>query len=170
MLGGCDLVDEAKARVLGSEPTVTESEDEAEIVAVSDAPAHEAPEPMLLGRRGVAGVVEKTVAQSDPTPRSELESIADLGRPAPRSELESIADLGRPAEPKGSSEFVPYDDGTGVIAEAPISEMRPSIRPRPRRPRPTPRIATPVDEPCDPGLASTTVPDREWECLACGRG
>lgn len=154
MLGGCDLVDDAKAEVLGEPVAQAVSLEAQEVPTTEEA----SPEPMLL-TRSVTEVVQEAKTRSDVEPPPQPSS--DLGRPVlPRPETE--------AEP-----FVPYDDGTGTVASAPASLARPKIRPRPRpRPRPEPLAIAP-DEPCDPGLvgpAIATPPEREWQCLACGRG
>lgn len=156
LLGGCDLVDEARAQPAGAEPTVV-----AEVAAASE-PASavdepEVPQPMLLTRGGVSEIVQETVAGSEP-----------IARPVTIAEPPPINDLGRPAPEPESSAFVPYDGGTGTVATAPASLVRPKVEPR-TRPRPRP-LAVEPDEPCDPGLVAATPPDREWECLACGRG
>lgn len=152
MLGGCDAVAEAKARVLGEEAAAASP--------VAEAPA--APEPLLLSRDGVAAVVEDAVARSKA-------AQAEADRAASRSStVPLVEDLGRPrGEPEGSRSFVPYAGGS-ALATAPASPERPVASERPRT-RPRPKLARPVEaEPCDP--APVTTPEREWVCGPCGRG
>lgn len=158
MLGGCDpvaeigsaLESEAEAEVAVAEAVAAE-----DVAAEAAAAEAEPTKPLLLGREGVAGVVEQTLQRSGPATASE---------PPP------IADLGRPVAPEGERAFVPYDGGSGAVASAPPSLTRPSVRPRPRpRPRPQPRVDA-VDEPCDPALETVASPPRGWDCPACGRG
>jgi hypothetical protein len=168
MLGGCDAIAEAKARVLGEDP----AEVTAEAEAAADAPAAPvaeapiAPEPMLLSRDGMAGVVEDTLARS---------RAAELGgdRPDARSStVPPVEDLGRPrTEPEGSHLFVPFAGSGGVIAGATPTPEREVASSKPRT-RPRPKLARPVeDEPCDPGISTPIVaPEREWSCGPCGRG
>jgi len=149
LLGGCDLVEDAKAQALG-EPVATPVASELSDAEPSGEPTAEpTPEPMLLSR-GVSGVVQDSIAKSE-----------SPGEPTPPL----VADLGRAPIEEGPRGFVPYDGGLGAVASAPPTPIRPAIRSRPR-PRPT------VDEPCDPGLSVAVEPgpDREWQCLACGRG
>lgn len=153
VLGGCDAVAEAKARVLGeTQPEVLEP-------AAAEAPAPAAiatapipPEPLLLSRDGVSGVVEDAVA------RSKAGAASSTPRP--------IEELAPPRfEPEGSRGFVPYEGGGGALASAPPS----SERPRPKVVRSRPKAVRPVEtEPCDPAVIAT--PTREWSCGPCGRG
>lgn len=149
MMGGCDAVAEAKARVLGED--ATEVSASAEVAATPTeavvAATPIAPEPLLLNREGVAGVVE------------EVRTKAAAGRPAP-APVPPVEDLGRPrSEP--SRAFVPYDSGSvGSIATAPAPAPAPeraTVSPTPR-PRPRPKVSRPVE------------PEREWVCGPCGRG
>jgi hypothetical protein len=162
VLGGCDAVAEAKARVLG--------ETEVEVVEVVEPAAAEAPaptviatapiapEPLLLSREGVAGVVGDAVERSKAGAAGERSSSELAPRP--------VEDLGRPRfEPEGSRGFVPYDGGSGALASAPPS----SERPRPKVVRSRPKAVRPIEaEPCDPAVIAT--PEREWTCGPCGRG
>jgi hypothetical protein len=152
--GGCDVVSEAKARVFGEEQAVVEAEAEVEAPAArAEAPV--APEPMLLSRGGVAGVVEQSLARSEAAPGA---------APVP-----PVEDLGRRFAPEGSRGFVPYDGGVGALASAPPAGGRPVATAKPR-PRAKPRVARP-DEPCDPGLTAAVEPrDGGWQCGPCGRG
>lgn len=158
MLGGCDVVSEAKARVFGDEPSeevAVAAEAEAP-VAVSEAPA--APEPLLLSRGGIAGVVQD-ISRDQTTP--------ELAAPPP------VRDLGRTfaereRDPAGSHAFVPYEGPAGAIAVAP--EPIRAAAPSKPRPRPKRKAARP-DEPCDPSfVAVEAAPDSGWQCPACGRG
>jgi hypothetical protein len=154
MLGGCDVVSEAKARVFGEEQAEVAAQAEAE-APVAEAEAPVAPAPMLLTRGGVAGVVEETVARSEAAP-----AVA----PVP-----PVQDLGRRFAPEGSPAFVPYDGGVGALASAPASGGR-TVAPAKPRPRAKPRAARP-DEPCEPTLATAVEPpDTGWQCGPCGRG
>lgn len=158
MLGGCDVVSEAKARVFGEEqaPVAAQAQVEAPVVE-AEAPAAPEPmllEPMLVERGGVAGVVEETLARSEAAP-----GLA----PPP------VQDLGRRFEPEGSRGFVPYDGDVGALASAPPSGGGKVATSKPR-PRAKPRVARP-DEPCDPGLTAAVEPsDGGWQCGPCGRG
>lgn len=151
MLGGCDMVTEAKARVFGEDEVEAAVEVEAE---VEPAAAPSAPEPMLLSRGGVAGVVDD-VARSQSSREPAAPPVRDLGRRFGES------------EPEGSRAFVPYDGEAGALAIAP-APVRTAAPSKPRNKR---KVARP-DEPCDPALASvgTTRPGPEWQCPACGRG
>jgi hypothetical protein len=156
MLGGCDMVTEAKARVFGEEADVAAATE----AAPTPAPAVEAapaPEPLLLSRGGVAGVVED-LARTKAAP------------PSTSSSVPPVNDLGRPlATPEGSHAFVPYDGGVGSLAGAPPS-FGATATPTKPRPRSKPRVAR-VDEPCDPALATPVGPSGSgWECGPCGRG
>jgi hypothetical protein len=152
MLGGCDMVSEAKARVFGEEQATVAAQAQVEAPLVQ---APVAPEPMLLSRGGVAGVVAETVARSE---------AAATAAPVP-----PVQDLGRPFAPEGSRGFVPYDGGVGALASAPLSGGRTVATAKPR-PRAKPRVARP-DEPCDPGLTAAVEPsDGGWQCGPCGRG
>lgn len=152
MLGGCDAVAEAKARVLGEETKVSE-EVSAEVapVAAPVATAPTAPEPMLLGRDGVAGVVEDVRARSNAAALASDRSVET--RP---SVVPPVEDLGRPrSEPEGSHAFVPYSEASvgalAVAPERPLAAEKPRTRTRPK----------PVHKP---------EPPREWVCGPCGRG
>jgi hypothetical protein len=165
MLGGCDAIAEAKARVLGEDSATVEAEAAAEAPVAPVAQAPIAPEPLLLSRDGVAGVVEDTLARS---------KAAELGgdRGEPRSStVPPVEDLGRRFEPEGSSEFVPYAGAGGVIAGATPTPERLATSEKPRS-RPRPKLARPVeDEPCDPGISTPiAAPGPEWVCGPCGRG
>lgn len=153
VLGGCDLVEQAKARVLGEGDAVAEHAVTAEVASAPAVEAAPAPEPLLLGRSGVAGVVEDAIehAEAAPVPPP----IEDLGRP-------------RVVEPEGSRAFVPYDGGSLVSRPPSLGRVTAPAKPRARS---KPRVVRPADEPCDPVLATSEPPrDRKWECLACGRG
>lgn len=154
MLGGCDAVAEAKARVLGDEAAATPTEAAATQAPAVEAAAPPAPEPLLLSRDGVGGVVE------------EVRAKVSLDRPAPTT-VPSVEDLGRPRpEPEGSRAFVPYDGGVGALAVAPALPERTTAAPKPR-PRARPKAVRPIEsEPCDP----IAPPEREWVCGPCGRG
>ena len=163
MMGGCDAVAEAKARVLGDEPAAAE----APVAAPTAAPVATttAPEPMLLPRDGISGVVADTVARSK---ASELDGDRSFSSPRPVSPVEPA----RPhTEPEGSRSFVPFSGSGGAIAgtvEAPTREV---ASPKPRT-RPRPKLARPVeDEPCDPAVSAlVTEPKGGWVCGPCGRG
>jgi len=143
MMGGCDAVADAKARVLGEETEVSTPVEVAATPAPAAAEASPAaPEPMLLAREGVAGVVEQ----------ARTKAAVDRTAPAP---VLPVEDLGRPrTEPEGSPAFVPYDGGSGALAVAPVEPERTtaSAKPRTRPQRPKP------------------APVREWVCGPCGRG
>lgn len=162
--GGCDAIAEAKARVLGEEAEVSAEAALVEApVAAPIATAPTAPEPMLLGRDGVAGVVEDAVIRSKST---SVESDRSQSSP---SVVLPVEDLGRPrSEPEGSHAFVPYSEGGGSIGALAIAPERPVAAEKPRtrtRTRPKP-VRTAESEPCDP----VEAPAREWVCGPCGRG
>lgn len=158
MLGGCDAVAEAKARVLGEGAAEAAAPVE---VAAPPAPVAratpDAPEPMLLPRDGIAGVVEQARSQAA-TPSSDRVAT---------TAVTPVEDIDRPRfEPEGSRGFVPYEGGLGALASAPAPAERTTASPKPRT-RPRPKTARPVEaEPCDPLAA----PVREWSCGPCGRG
>jgi hypothetical protein len=156
-LGGCDAVAEAKAFVLGEAEQAEQVEQvqaaEAVTTPAAEPSAAPAPEPLLLSRDGVAGLVEDAVARSKAA--------------APQPVPPPVEDLGR-VEPEGSRAFVPFDDGSGAVAGGVAGPERPRIASKPRS-RPRPKLARPVeDEPCDPVIA--TAPAGEWQCGPCGRG
>ncbi|MCA9655219.1 MAG: hypothetical protein H6712_12095 [Myxococcales bacterium] len=152
LLAGCELVDEAEVEVLG-EPVA-----QAVSLEVAEAELREAaPEPLLLTRT-VGEVVQEA--------RSEAEARPVPIAPSRELEGERFATPGPVEEPEA---FVPYDDGTGTLASAPPSLVRPKVRARPR-PRPRAELHATIDEPCDPGLGPVTTKSSGWQCPACGRG
>lgn len=161
--GGCDAIAEAKARVLGEEAEVSADAAVVEApVATPIAAAPTTPEPMLLGRDGVAGVVEDVVTRSKST---SLENDRSPSRP---SGVPPVEDLGRPrSEPEGSHAFVPYSDRSGSVGALAIAPERPVVAEKPRtRTRPKPVRAVEESEPCDP----LEAPVGAWICGPCGRG
>ena len=160
MGGGCDAIAEAKARVLGEELEVAADVTVVTPVAAPVAAAPAAPEPMLLGREGVAGVVEDAMARSN---AAKLEGERST---TPPTFVPPVEDLGRPRrEPEGSHAFVPYggSSSVGTLAIAP-ERTEPAEEPRSRtRPK---RARTVEAEPCDP----SPEPVSTWVCGPCGRG
>jgi hypothetical protein len=160
--GGCDAIAEAKARVLGDEAAEVNVDASATQTpaATPIATAPIAPEPLLLGRDGMAGLVDDAVARS--------KSPLDTNRSDPRpTAVLPIEDLGRPrSEPEGSHAFVPYAEGGSSIAAIAIAPEPPLSVEKPRtRTRPKP-LRTAESEPCNP----LEAPVGEWVCGPCGRG
>lgn len=151
-LGGCDAVADAKARVLGQQASAPAAAEAA--AEPAPVPVDAAPEPLLLSRGGVSGVVDEVRARSQ---------AGDV-QGAPRDPVSEAAPLGPLARPgEGSAAFVPYE-GAGAGGALAVAPVEPAPVTKPRRQRP-PRVTAP-DEPCDP--APVTAP--EWVCGPCGRG
>lgn len=159
---GCDAIAEAKARVLGDDAEVVAKTPVEPPLAAPVVTAPVAPEPMLLGREGMAGVVEQTIARSNAAALAE-DRVAE---PRPRIAT-PVEDLGRPrSEPESSHAFVPYAGEGGSIGAIAVAPEPPLAAEKPRtRTRPKP-VRTVEAEPCDPLAA----PPREWVCGPCGRG
>ncbi|MCX4239924.1 hypothetical protein [Paraliomyxa miuraensis] len=161
MLGGCDLVDEAKARALGEEEAVAEQTAADPAPQAQPTSTPDSPEPMLLGRSPLATAVEQAVTRATPTAPPPINDLGDLDRPSTPPSVRSTT------EPEGSRPFIPYDDGTGTLALAPLTtKSTKTTKPRPRKSK----VARPVDEPCDPQLVAVDPPRGKWDCPACGRG
>jgi len=171
MMGGCDAIAEAKARVLGDEPAEAPAAVEAP-VAAPVATTTTAPEPMLLPRDGISGVVADTVARSKASAiEGDRSQSLSQSRPLP-----PVEDLGRPrSEPESSRSFVPFSGSgsSGALAGTVEVSTREVASPTPRT-RPRPKLARPVeDEPCDPSVSTPITapePGGGWVCGPCGRG
>ncbi len=145
VLGGCDFVDQAQARVFGEDPAVPVAVEEP--AADSPQAPQESPEPLLMSR-GVAKIVEQSIDR------------AEAAAPPVRSFESTSSGIGTRVQSEPGA-FIPYEGGRRIVAARPTK--RRSGRRHARRV---------VDEPCNTEVGTVMPePGPKWgECMACGRG